>query len=70
MQNTHSLIGQNNVYISDIFHSYTGQKNVPISDTFNSYCANINCMWNARKLGGKNKTFEFNNQKDTCANLG
>ena len=69
MQNTHNLIGQNNVYISDIFDSYTGQKNVHISDIFDSYSANINCLWNARKLGGKNKTSEFNNHKDTCANL-
>ena len=44
MQNICSMIGWNSVHISDIF---------------NCYCANINGLWNARKLGGIYKTFEF-----------
>ena len=44
MQNIYNLIGSNSVHISDIF---------------NCYRANINGMWNARKLGGIYKTFEF-----------
>ena len=34
-------------------------KSVLISDIFNCYGANINGMWNPRKLGGVCKTFEF-----------
>ena len=44
MQNIRNLIGWNNVHIFDIF---------------NYYRANINGMWNAEKLGGIYKTFEF-----------
>ena len=44
MQNICNLIGWNSVHIFDIF---------------NYYCANINGMWNAEKLGGIYKIFEF-----------
>ena len=44
MQNISDLIARNGVHFSDIF---------------NRYRANINGMWNARKLGGIYKTFEF-----------
>ena len=44
MQNIYNLIGWNSVHIFDIF---------------NCYHANINGMWNAGKLGGIYKTFEF-----------
>ena len=44
MQNICNLIGWNNVDISDIFICCS---------------ANINEIWNARKLGGIYKTFEF-----------
>ena len=44
MQNICNLIGWNSVHIFDIF---------------NYYRANINGMWNAEKLGGIYKTFEF-----------
>ena len=44
MQNIGNLFGWNSVHIFDIF---------------NYYLANINGMWNAEKLGGIYKTFEF-----------
>ena len=44
IQNIGNLIGWNSVHIFDIF---------------NHYCADINGMWNAEKLGGIYKTFEF-----------
>ena len=44
MQNIYNLIGWNSVHIFDIF---------------NYYRANINGMWNAERLGGIYKTFEF-----------
>ena len=45
LQNLCNLIGANSVYIFDII--------------FNCYSANINKRWNARKLGGIYKTYEF-----------
>ena len=44
MQNIGNLFGWNSVHIFDIF---------------NYYLANINGMWNAKKLSGIYKTFEF-----------
>ena len=44
MQNICNLIGWKSVYISDMF---------------NCYHRNINGMWNAGKLGGIHKTFNF-----------
>ena len=44
MQNIGNFIGWNSVHIFDIF---------------NYYLANINGMWNAKKLSGIYKTFEF-----------
>ena len=44
-QNICNLIGWNSVHIFDIFNYY--------------YRANINEMWNAKKLGEVYKTFEF-----------
>ena len=34
-------------------------KELHISNTFNCFSASFNGMWNARKLSGKYKTFEF-----------
>ena len=45
MQNICNLIGWNSVHIFDIFNYY--------------YRANINGMWNAKKLGELYKTFEL-----------
>ena len=56
LQNICNLIGSNTEHISDIF---------------NCYSANINGMWNARKLGGIYKTLEFIlNLKCLCVGIG
>ena len=50
----------------------SGWNRVHISDIFNCYSGNINEMWDARKLGGIYKTFEFmlTYKKNTCVGLG
>ena len=54
MQNTSNLNGQNSLHISDIF---------------NRYNANINGMWNTRKLGGEiQNIWIYTNLKHTCIN--
>ena len=41
------------------FYNLTSWNSVHIFDIFNCYSANINGMWNTRRLGGISKTLDF-----------